>query len=214
VHVPWSVDADSRDCDRPRLAAMPRLIHLNGPPGIGKSTLAQMYVDDHPGVLNLDIDHVLWLIGGWQDNVGESLTMARSIGLSMATTHLRSGHDVVLPQFTGRLNEIERFAAVAEESDALFCEILLMDTKERSVERFSQRSDAGETAWHRQVQEIVSRNGGDALLADFYDQLCAVIDTRSGCRVVRSEAGQTLMTYEALTAALYDVTLESDGSRH
>jgi predicted kinase len=122
---------------------MPSLIHLNGPPGIGKSTLAQMYVDDHPGVLNLDIDHVLWLIGGWQDNVGESLTMARSIGLSMATTHLRSGHDVVLPQFTGRLNEIERFEAVAQESDALFCEIMLMDTKERSVERFSRRSDAG-----------------------------------------------------------------------
>ncbi|MEJ7706101.1 MAG: hypothetical protein WKF82_13395 [Nocardioidaceae bacterium] len=43
---------------------MPRLIHLNGPPGIGKSTLAQWYVDNHPGVLNLDIDQVRCLIGG------------------------------------------------------------------------------------------------------------------------------------------------------
>ncbi|MEJ7742270.1 MAG: hypothetical protein WKF73_06810 [Nocardioidaceae bacterium] len=42
---------------------MPRLIHLNGPPGIGKSTLAQWYVDNHPGVLNLDIDQVRCLIG-------------------------------------------------------------------------------------------------------------------------------------------------------
>jgi len=36
--------------------AAPRLIHLNGPPGIGKSTIAQRYVDQHPEVLNLDIN--------------------------------------------------------------------------------------------------------------------------------------------------------------
>jgi len=35
---------------------MPILIHLNGPSGVGNSTLAQRYVDEHPGVLNLDID--------------------------------------------------------------------------------------------------------------------------------------------------------------
>lgn len=41
-----------------------RLIHLNGPPGIGKSTLARRYVDAHPGVLNCDIDVLRTLIGG------------------------------------------------------------------------------------------------------------------------------------------------------
>lgn len=38
------------------LPAVPRLIHLNGPPGIGKSVLAQLWAQDHPGVLNLDIE--------------------------------------------------------------------------------------------------------------------------------------------------------------
>lgn len=47
---------------------MPRVIHLNGPPGIGKSTIAQLYVDEHPGTLNLDIDRVQCLIGGWRDD--------------------------------------------------------------------------------------------------------------------------------------------------
>jgi hypothetical protein len=39
----------------PCTAVMPRLIHLNRPPGIGKSALAEIYVDDHAGVLNLDM---------------------------------------------------------------------------------------------------------------------------------------------------------------
>jgi ABC-type cobalamin transport system ATPase subunit len=33
-----------------------RLIHLNGPPGIGKSTIASAFADRHPGVRNLDIE--------------------------------------------------------------------------------------------------------------------------------------------------------------
>jgi predicted ABC-type ATPase len=46
---------------------VPRLIHLNGPSGIGKSTIARSYAERHPGVLNLDTDRVVCLIGGWQD---------------------------------------------------------------------------------------------------------------------------------------------------
>jgi hypothetical protein len=40
------------------------LIHLNGPPGIGKPVLAQWWADDHPGALNLDIDRLRVLAGG------------------------------------------------------------------------------------------------------------------------------------------------------
>ncbi|MBA8793744.1 adenylate kinase family enzyme [Friedmanniella endophytica] len=50
---------------------MPRLIHLNGPPGIGKSTLAALGVERHPGTLDLDADQLHPLIGGWLD-LGES----------------------------------------------------------------------------------------------------------------------------------------------
>src|SRR6478735_5069207 len=38
---------------------MARLIHLNGPPGIGKSTIARRYAADHPGVLVCDNDVLL-----------------------------------------------------------------------------------------------------------------------------------------------------------
>jgi len=183
---------------------VPRFIHLNGPPGIGKSTLAQLYVGDHPGVLNLDIDQVRGMIGGWQDRFEETGEIARPIALGMARTHLSEGRDVVMPQYLGRLSEIDRFEAVAVDTGAAFVEILLMDTKERSIQRFSSRGDDDELAWHRQVRDIVDRAGGAVLLGDMYDQLVEVIRTRTNAVVVPSVAGAVRQTYEAVAAVLDD----------
>lgn len=181
---------------------MPRLIHLNGPPGIGKSTLAQLYVDAHPGVLNLDIDRLRALIGGWRDRFAETGEIVRPVALSMAGTHLRGGRDVVMPQYLGRLSEIGRFEAVAHDSGAVFCEVVLMDTKQRSLERFDRRGENSELPWHRQVQEVVERNGGQALLAAMHDQLTAVLAARPGATVIPSAAGAIQQTYQALAASL------------
>ena len=104
---------------------MPRFIHLNGPPGIGKSTLAQLYVDDHPVVLNLDIDQLRGMIGGWQNRFAETGEIARPIALGMARTHLGRGRDVVMPQYLGSLSEIGRFEAVAVDTGAAFVEVIL-----------------------------------------------------------------------------------------
>lgn len=181
---------------------MLRLIHLNGPPGIGKSTLAELYVDNHPGVLNLDIDQVRCLIGGWRDHFAEAGELVRPIALSMARTHLRAGYDVVMPQYLGRLSEIERFEAVAHDSGAEFREIVVMDSKERSLERFTRRGDDAELPWHRQVQEKVDQNGGLPLLADMHDRLAEVLRSRPAACVVQSEAGAIERTYKAVVAAL------------
>lgn len=67
---------------------MATLIHLNGGPGAGKSTLAQRYVDEHPGTLDLDVDRVLAMIGGWRDEFGDALGTARVLAAEMATAHL------------------------------------------------------------------------------------------------------------------------------
>lgn len=181
---------------------MPRLILLNGPPGIGKSTLAQMYVDEHPGVLNLDIDRLRALIGGWRDRFAETGEIVRPIALSMVRTHLRAGHDVVMPQYLGRLSEVERFEAAAHESDAAFCEVVLMDTKQGSIKRFAGRGMDSTLPWHQQVREIVEHHGGPALLADMHDRLLAVVRARPNSVVVPSVAGAVQPTYEALATVL------------
>lgn len=180
---------------------MPRLILLNGPPGIGKSTIAQHYVDDHAGTLNLDIDRLRTLIGGWQHEFAETGEIVRPLALNMAATHLGSGRDVIIPQFLAEADEIERFETVASENWADFHEIVLMDTKERSVRRFSLRGDR-DNPWHEQVKEIVEGYGGESFLADMHDQLTDVLRARPGAVVLTSMADAIPQTYEALTEVL------------
>jgi len=79
-----------------------RLVHLNGPPGIGKSTLARRYIADHPLSFCLDIDGIRRLIGGWDAHGQESGRLARRMALRMMQEHLGAGHDVVVPQYVAR----------------------------------------------------------------------------------------------------------------
>jgi len=161
-----------------------------------------MYADDHPGVLNLDIDQVRCLIGGWQRRFGEAGELVRPIAINMARTHLGAGRDVVMPQYLGLVNEIERFEAAAAESGAAFCEVMLMDDKERSLDRFSLRGHGADSVWHAEVRRLVEQNGGRNLLADMYDRLGEVLQARSAYTVIRSESGAIAETYDALTSTL------------
>jgi hypothetical protein len=73
-----------------------RLIHLNGPPGVGKSTLARRYAAEHPGTLLCDLDLLRTWISGWQDD-REAADRTRTAGLAMMSAYLATGRDVVLP---------------------------------------------------------------------------------------------------------------------
>ncbi len=119
---------------------MPRLILLNGPPGIGKSTLAQRFVDEHPLALHLDLDAVRAMLGRWIDHQPESGAAARAIGLAMARVHLDGGNDVVVPQLLARVPFIEALEDLAADAGADFHEIVLLDDREHAVRRFLDRS--------------------------------------------------------------------------
>ena len=179
---------------------MPSLIHLNGPPGIGKSTLSALYADRHPGTLNLDIDSLHAMIGGWQDSDTHAHEVLRPVALAMASTHLAGGRDVVLPQYLARVEEIERFERAAHAQGARFRELVLLDSKAASVTRFDERVD--DSVWGRHNRRVVDEQGGVVFLEEMYDRLVEILRVRPEAQVVCSTVGDVEATYAALVAAL------------
>ncbi len=176
------------------------LIHLNGPPGIGKSTVSALYADRHPGTLNLDIDRLHGLIGGWQDSENHAHEVLRPVALAMAGVHLSGGRDVILPQYLARLDQITAFENIARQNAADFLEFILLDDKDESVARFHRRPDL--TAWDQHNRHIVAAQGGTAFLASMYDSLIEVARLRCSAVVIRSQAGAIEETYAQLVEAL------------
>ena len=145
---------------------MVRLIHLNGPSGAGKSTLAQRYVDDHPGILNLDIDVVVSLVGGWRDDFFATVSLARDISIAMAETHLGSGRDVVMPQLVTSVAQAERFEQAAQRVGATYVAVALMVEPDVQIGRFRLKARGSVVA--AEVERAVDAEGGDAGLTHIH----------------------------------------------
>jgi len=180
-----------------------RLIHLNGPPGIGKSTVSKRYVDEHPGVLNCDIDVLRTLIGGWERDFGGAGAFIRPAALVMIEAYLASGHDVVLPQMLINPTELARFEACATGIGAQFVERVLMDTSAATVARFNRRgASEADDPWHEQVRAIVAANGGDTVVARCHAALEHLLRERPNALVIMSAEGAVEDTYQLLLDSL------------
>jgi hypothetical protein len=181
---------------------MARLVHLNGPPGIGKSTLSALYADRNPGTLNLDVDTLHHLVGGWQDEETDTWPAVWSLVRAMAATHLDGGHDVVLPQYIAEITEIIGLEELARGHGASFREIVLLDDREAAIERFNRRAQDSDDPWIRHHHRLIELSGGPVVLGTMYDNLTEVVHLHPGTMVVPSAAGKVRETYELLAEAL------------
>ena len=119
---------------------MAQLVHVNGPPGIGKSTLSALYAERHPGTLNLDVDVVHRLVGGWTDEDNRTWEVVTPLIRAMASTQLDGGRDVVVPQYHARPEEISALEELARKQGAVFREVVLLDERSAAIERFDRRA--------------------------------------------------------------------------
>jgi predicted kinase len=181
---------------------MPRLIHLNGPSAMGKSTVAQLYADRHPGVLNLDTDRIVSLIGGWREDFWTALTAGRLLAIGMAETHLASGHDVVMPQLVTRPDEVDRFEEAARQCGAEYHEFVLMGDKQLMRDRFAGRAASADQAPHRFIDEILERSGGPTLLARIHDHLSEYLARRANLTLVDTAGRAPEEIYQDIVTVL------------
>ncbi len=184
---------------------MATLIHLNGAPGVGKSTIAERYVAEHSGVLNCDVDRLRCFIGGWREDFGAVGSLIRPVAQAMIRAHLGSGRDVLLPQMLVNEEERARFRAVAVESGHAYVHILLRAEPGEARARFYRRPTGDPL--HAVIRAVVSAGGGGSVIDGYDRRLAAAARSGSGSDAIPVDAhGDVERTYRAVEAAIRGVT--------
>jgi predicted kinase len=180
----------------------PKLILLNGPPGIGKSTLSQRYANDHPPALNIDVDRLRDAVGQWQENQDVSMVQKYKFAYAIAEIHLSDGYDVVVADTVEDIRVFERFEAIADKCGALMCEIVLIAPVDEAIQRCKARARRMGYPSGFRTGGTLESGGKEEMLKRIYAEMIGVVNDRPNTVEIRSQDGFTEETYQQLLVAI------------
>jgi hypothetical protein len=164
-----------------------RVLHLNGAPGVGKSTLARLWADRHPGTLLLDVDVLRTWVSGWRADFAATGGAVRPVALAVLAAY---DGDVVLPQVLARPEELARFREAAGERWVS----VLLEAPDPTARFHGRRA---EQPWLEAVHELVAHEPPDHVAA-YAERLRALPHDA----VVATEDCRVEAAYEALVEAV------------
>ena len=88
------------------------------------------------------------MLGRWLDHPVKAGLMARRMALELTRVQLLAGHDVVIPQFLGRLDFVLALEQLCNDVRAEFIEVALLPEPQDVAQRFARRSARPHTAKH------------------------------------------------------------------
>lgn len=180
----------------------PKLISLNGALGVGKTTLAGKYAEEHPLTLKIDVDEVRRWISHFREEKEISGPLAKRIANEMARVHLQAGYDVVIAQIFIQEEPLENLEKVAQECGADFYEFLISTSKENSIRRFIERGKATGYPDGFSPGGLVTLGGKEKKLEQMYDDMMVVVSKRPNTKIIESIESDIEGTYRKLVAGL------------
>lgn len=176
----------------------PKLIILNGSLGIGKSTLAKRYGEEHPLTLVLDIDNVWAMLSHWRQEKELSAPLSKRMAIEMARTNLQAGHDVIIPQILQTTELADSFKKLAKDCNANYFEVLLNVSKEEAIRRFIKRGKEQGSPTGFRPGGIIDTSGRELKLAKMYDNMTEVVNSRPHVIKIEPVLGDIDGTYQDL----------------
>lgn len=116
-----------------------KLVILNGPTGVGKSTLAVRLHDQMSSSVLLKIDELRRTIPNYRENRRESLELAYQMATSAMERHFEDGQDVIIDKTIADAEVLDRFTDIAKKHGAEIYEFLLFAEQDVLQKRADDR---------------------------------------------------------------------------
>lgn len=133
-----------------------KLIIINGPSGVGKSTVAVQLHKDIPLSLLIDIDAWRRNISGYREHREESLALAYQFTISVVDSYLKSGNSVIIDKaILGNNSMLDALVTLGKQHNAEIYEFVLFADKEKVLARADERGFRAESLLTREkVEEL------------------------------------------------------------
>lgn len=182
---------------------MPVLVLINGAPGAGKSSLADLLASEDDGAVAVHVDQIKHAQDDWASDPHAAGLRARVLALEIVSAHLRAGANAYVGQFLARPAFVEALEQAAADNGADFVELLLEAPLDALGERLDRRGRTPERPDHAVNRALVSADDLPGLVHDL-DEFAT---TRP--RLVAIDAGPSIDAVARRAAAAIDARLTS-----